>query len=120
MMDVNTKVRFVKSRNLDLIEGQILIAIKANDNPFMIAAKENVVTSNNSTINIKTSKYRVFVTVTKGEATVVANGQEKKIFEGRQLRFTTGGKPANINEVIEWAKEMQKKLKEQNKRNISL
>ena len=120
MMDVNTKVRFVKSRNLDLIEGQILIAIKANDNPFMIAAKENVVTSNNSTINIKASKYRVFVTVTKGEATVLANGLEKKIFEGRQLRFATGGKPANINEVIEWAKEMQKKLKKQNKRNINL
>ncbi len=120
MMDVNTKVRFVKSRNLDLIEGQILIAIKANDNPFMIAAKENVVTSNNSTINIKTSKYTVFVTVTKGEATVLANGLEKKIFEGRQLRFATGGKPANINDILEWAKEMQKKLKEQNKRNISL
>jgi hypothetical protein len=42
------------------------------------------------------------------------------VFEGRQLKLVTGGKPANINKVIQWAKEMQKKLKEQNKRNISL
>jgi len=120
IMDVNTKIKFVKSRNLNLIEGQILIAIKADDKPFMIAAKDNVITSNNSTIDIRLSKYRVLVTVTKGEATVVANGQEKKIFEGRQLRLLTGGRPTDINKVIQWAKEMQKKLKEQNKRNISL
>jgi ferric-dicitrate binding protein FerR (iron transport regulator) len=86
----------------------------------MIAAKDNVITSNNGTIDIRLSKYRVLVTVTKGEATVIANGLEKKIFEGRQLRFLTGGRPADINEVIKWAREMQKKLKEQNKRNISL
>ncbi|MCP4252854.1 MAG: FecR domain-containing protein, partial [Candidatus Scalindua sp.] len=120
IMDVNTKLKFVKNRNLNLMEGQILIAIKADDKPFMIAAKENVVNANNSTIDIRVSKYKALVTVTKGEATVVTNGQEKKIFEGRQLRFVTGGKPANINEVMEWAKEMQKKLKEQNKRNINL
>ena len=120
IMDVDTEIKFVKSRNLNLIEGQILIAIKADDKPFVIAAKDNIVTSNNSNIDIRISKHRVFVTVTKGEATVVTNGQEKKIFEGRQLRFVTGGKPANINKIIKWAKEMQKKLKEQNKRNISM
>jgi Tat protein translocase TatC len=120
IMDVDTEIKFVKNRNLHLIDGQILIVIKADEKPFMIAAKDNVVTSNNSTIDIRISKHRVFVTVTKGEATVVANGQEKKIFEGRQLRYVTGGRPANINKVIKWAKEMRKKLKEQNKRNISL
>ena len=114
------KVKFVKSRNLNLIEGQILIAIKADDKPFMIVANDNVITSNNSTIDIRLSKYRVLVTVTRGEATVVTNGQEKKIFEGRQLRFLTGGRSADINKVIDWAKEMRKKLKEQNRRNISL
>jgi len=120
IMDVDTEIRLVKSRKLDLINGQILIAIKADEKPFMIAAKDNVVTSNNSNIDIRISKHTVFVTVTKGEATVVANGVEKKIFEGRQLKFVTGGKQTNINEVIKWAKEMQKKLKEQNKRNTSL
>ncbi len=120
IMDDNTKVKFVKNRNLNLIDGQILLVVKANDNPFMIAANDNVVTSNDSTINIKVSKHTVLVTVTKGKATVIANGQEKKIFEGKQLRFVTGGRPANINETINWAKEMQKNLKEQNKRNINL
>ncbi|KHE90753.1 MAG: twin-arginine translocase subunit TatC [Candidatus Scalindua rubra] len=120
IMDVNTTIKFVKSRNLNLIKGQILIAIKADDKPFMVAAKDNVITSNNSNIDIRVSKYTVFVTVTKGKATVVANGQEKKIFEGRQLRFTTGGKATDINKIIKWAKEMQKKLKEQNKRYINM
>ncbi len=120
IMDVDTEIKFVKSRNLNLIEGQILIAIKADEKPFMIATKNNIITSNNSNIDIRISKHTIFVTVTKGEATVVVNGQERKVFEGRQLKLVTGGKPANINKVIQWAKEMQKKLKEQNKRNISL
>ncbi len=120
IMDVNTKIKFVKNRNLNLINGQILIAIKADDEPFMIAAKDHVVTSSDSNIDIRISKHKVYVTVTKGEAIVTTNGQEKKIFEGRQLRFTTGGRPADINKVIQWAKEMQQKLKEQNKRNAGL
>ncbi|MHC4307052.1 MAG: twin-arginine translocase subunit TatC [Planctomycetota bacterium] len=120
IMDIDTEIKFVKNRNLNLIEGQILIAIKADEKPFMIAVKDNIVTSNNSNIDIRISKHTIFVTVTKGEATVVVNGQERKVFEGRQLKLVTGGKPANINKVIQWAKEMQKKLKEQNKRNISL
>ncbi len=111
IMDDNTKIRFVKNRNINLIDGQILLVVKEHDNPFMIAANDNVVTSNDSTINIKVSKHTVLVTVTKGKATVIANGQEKKIFEGRQLRFVTGGRPANVNEAIDWAKEMQMNLK---------
>jgi len=120
IMDVNTEIRFVKSRNIKLIEGQILIAIKADEKSFMIAANDNVITSKNGNIDIRISKHTVYVTVTKGEATVSANGQEKRIFEGRQLRFVTGGRPANINRVIKWANEIRKKLKEQNKRNISM
>ncbi len=112
IMDANTEIRFIKNRNLNLIDGQILIAIKADEKPFMIAAKDNVVTSHNGNIDIRISKHTVFVTVTKGKATAITNGQEKKIFEGRQLKLVTGGKPVNINKVIRWAKEMQKKLKE--------
>ena len=120
IMDVNTEIKVVKNRNLNLIEGQILITIKEDEKPFMIAVNNNIVTSNNSNIDIRMSKHMIYVTVTKGEATVVVNGQERKVFEGRQLKLRTGGRPADINKVIQWAKEMQKKLKEQNKRNISL
>jgi len=120
IMDVNTEIKFVKNRKLDLLNGQILLSIKADEKPFMIAANNNVITSNDGNIDIKISRHIVFVTVTKGEAVVVANGEEKKVFEGRQLRVATGGSPTNVDSVIRWAKEMRKKLNEQNKRNLSL
>ncbi len=120
IMDVNTEIKFVKNRNLDLLNGQILLSIKADEKPFMIAANNNVITSNAGNVDIRISKHMVFVTVTEGEAIVVANGEKKKVFEGRQLKLVTGGEPTNIDKVIKWAKEMRKKLKEQNKRDLSL
>jgi len=120
IMDVNTEIMLVKNRNLKLLNGQILISIKANDKPFLIAAINNVVSSNDGNIDIRISNHMVFVTATKGDVVVVENGEEKKVFEGRQVKLITGGKPANIERVIKWAKEMRRKLKEQNKRNLSL
>ena len=120
IMDVNTEIKFVKNRKLDLLNGQILLSIKADEKPFMIAANNNVITLNDGNVDIKISRHIVFVTVTKGEAIVVANGEEKKVFEGRRLRVVTGGTPTNVESVIRWAKEMRRKLKEQNKRNINL
>jgi Tat protein translocase TatC len=120
IMDVNTEIKFVKNRKLDLLNGQILLSIKADEKPFMIAANNNVITSNDGNVDIRISEHMVFVTVTEGEAIVVANGEKKKVFEGRQLKLVTGGEPANIDKIIKWAKEMRKKLKEQNKRNIGL
>ena len=120
IMDVNTEIKFVKNRKLDLLNGQILLSIKADKKPFMIAANNNVITSNDGNVDIRISKHMVFVTVTEGEAIVVANGEKKKVFEGRQLKLVTGGEPTNIDKVIKWAKEMRKKLKEQNKRDLSL
>ena len=118
-MDVNTEIKFVKNRKLDLQNGQILLSIKADEKPFMMDANNNIVTANDGNVDVKISEHMVFVTVTKGEATVIANGEEKKVFEGRQLKVATGGEPANIDSVIKWAKEMRKKLKEQNKLNLS-
>ncbi len=120
IMDVNTEIKFVKNRKLDLLNGQILLSIKADEKPFMIAANNNVITSNAGNVDIRISKHVVFVTVTEGEAIVVANGEKKKVFEGRQLKLVTGGEPANIDNIIKWAKEMRKKLEEQNKLNLGL
>ena len=120
IMDVNTEIKFVKNRKLDLLNGQILLSIKADEKPFMIAANNNVITSNDGNVDIRISKHMVFVTVTEGEAIVVTNGEKKKVFEGRQLKLVTGGEPANIDKVLKWAKEMRKKLEEQNKRNLGL
>jgi Tat protein translocase TatC len=120
IMDVNTEIKLVKSRNLNLLTGQILISIKANDKTFLIAAKNNIISSNNGNIDIRILNHMVFVTATKGNVVVVENGNEKKVLEGRQVKLITGGKPANIERVIKWAKEMRSKLKAQNKRNLSL
>ena len=121
IMDVNTEIKFVKNRKLDLLNGQILLSIKADEKPFMIAANNNVITSNDGNVDIRISKHMVFVTVTEGEAIVVANGEKKKVFEGRQLKLVTGGEPANIDKVLKWAKkEMRKKLEEQNNWNLGL
>ncbi|MBS1258455.1 MAG: Sec-independent protein translocase protein TatC [Candidatus Scalindua arabica] len=120
IMDVNTEIKFVKNRKLDLLNGQILLSIKADDKPFMIAANNNIITSNAGNVDIRISRHLVFVTVTEGEAIVVANGEKKKVFEGRQLKLVTGGEPANIDKVLKWAKEMRKKLEEQNKLSLGL
>lgn len=119
IMDVNTEIKFVKNRKLDLLNGQILLSVKSDEKPFMIAANNNIVTANDGNVDVRISEHMVFVTVTKGEATVIANGEEKKVFEGRQLKVVTGGEPANIDSVIKWAKEMRKRLKEQNKLNLN-
>ena len=120
IMDVNTEIKLVKSRNINLLHGQILISIKASEKAFLIAANDNVISSTDGNIDIRISKHAVFVTATKGDVLVVENGEKKKVFEGRQAKLITGGKPANIEKVIKWAKEMRRKLKEQNKRDLSL
>ncbi len=120
IMDVNTEIRLVKNRNLNLLTGQILISIKANEKPFLIAANSNIISSNDGNVDVRILNHMVFVTATKGDVVVVEDGEEKKVFEGRQVKLITGGKPANIERVIKWAKEMRKKLKGQNKRNLSL
>jgi len=120
IMDVNTEIKLVKSRNLSLLTGQILISIKANEKPFLIEANNNIISSCDGNIDVRILNHMVFVTSTKGDVVVVENGEEKKVFEGRQVKLITGGKPANIERVIKWAKEMRRQLKEQNKRNLSL
>lgn len=120
IMDVNTEIKLVKNRNLNLLNGQILLSIKTSEKPFLIAANNNIVSSNGGNVDIRTSNHMVFVTATKGDVVVIENGKEKKVFEGRQVKLITGGKPANIERVIKWAKEMRRQLKEQNKRNLSL
>ncbi|ODS33816.1 MAG: sec independent translocase tatC [Candidatus Scalindua rubra] len=111
IMDVNTEIKLIENRKLGLLKGQILISIKASEKPFMITANNNIVTANDSNVDIRISKYMIFVTVTKGEAIVVANGEERKVIEGRQLKVVTGGEPINVDSVIKWSNEMRKRIK---------
>lgn len=113
ILDVDTEIKLVGNRKIDLLNGQILVSIEANEAPFMITANDSVISANDGSLNIKISGYKVLVTATEGVATVMSNGEEKKIFNGRQLKLTTGGVPVKIETVIKWAKEMQKLIKKE-------
>lgn len=115
IMDVGTEIKLIEKRNLALLKGQILASIKADEKPFRITSNNSTITANGANLDIRVSGYKTFVTATKGKATVISNGQEKEVFEGRQLKVVTGGKPVNIDSVIKWAKEMQKRIKKNKK-----
>jgi hypothetical protein len=112
IMDRETEIKLVEKRKLRLLKGQILISINADEAPFTIMASDCVITANDGNIDIKISGYQVFVTAAEGIATVTSEGEEKKVYEGRQLKILTGGKPVNVDTVVKWAKEIQKLVKE--------
>ena len=101
----------MENRRLDLLSGQILVSIKDDEDPFTINANDSIVTANDGSIDIKISGYNIFVTVTEGMAAVASDGEEKKVYEGRQLKITTGGEPVKVDTIINWAKELQKLMK---------
>ncbi|MFQ5964429.1 MAG: twin-arginine translocase subunit TatC [Candidatus Scalinduaceae bacterium] len=108
IMDVDTEIKLIGKRKIDISKGQILVSIKADANPFTITANNSNVTANDSNIDIKVSEHRIFVTVTKGKATVTSEGEVKEVFEGKQLKIVTGGEPVNVDSITKWAKEMQR------------
>ncbi len=112
IMDIETEVRLEEKRKLNLLKGQILVSIKADDRPFAIMAKDSMVTANDGNIDVKISGHVVFVTAMEGIATVASDGEEKRVYEGRQLKITTGGEPVDVNSVTKWAKEIQKLIKD--------
>ena len=112
IMDVDTEIKLVEKRKFDLSKGQILVSIKADEYPFTVTANDTIITSNDGNVDIKISGYMVLVMVTEGTATVASDGEEKKIYEGRQLKVITGGEPVDVDSVTRWAKEMQKLIKE--------
>ncbi|MFQ5712462.1 MAG: twin-arginine translocase subunit TatC [Candidatus Scalinduaceae bacterium] len=113
IMDVDTGIKLVEKRKINLLKGQVLVTIKADEDPFAITASDSIITANNGNIDVKISGYTVVVTVAEGAATVVSDGEEKKVLEGRQLKAVTGGEPINVDGVTKWSKEIQKLIKEE-------
>jgi ferric-dicitrate binding protein FerR (iron transport regulator) len=111
-MDVDTVIKLVEKRKIALLKGQILVTIKANDNPFSITANDSIITANDGNIDVKILGYTVLITVAEGVATVVSDGEERKVLAGRQLKVVTGGEPVNVDGVTKWSKEMRKLIKE--------
>lgn len=112
IMDVDTAIKLVEKRRIDLLKGQILVTIKADDDHFSITANDSIITANDGNIDVKILGYTVLITVAEGVATVVSDGEERKVLEGRQLKVVTGGEPVNVDGVTKWSKEMRKLIKE--------
>lgn len=112
IMDMDTRIRLVEKRKIDFLKGQILVTIKTDDDPFSITANGSIITANKGSIDVEISGYAVLITAVEGVATVTIGGEEKKIFEGRQLRAVTGGEPVNIKSVTKWANDMWKSVNE--------
>jgi len=118
IMDVDTNVRVVKERNLDIVKGQILLCIHAEENPFTITANESIVSAHDADIDIKVSEFEVHVTPARGSVTVSTGGEEKEVLEGRQLKVIRGGEPVNLKSVTQWAEEMRKRIKEDKDKTV--
>ncbi|MEE9260659.1 MAG: twin-arginine translocase subunit TatC [Candidatus Scalindua sediminis] len=112
IMDMDTEIKLVEKRRIALLKGQILVTIKADDDPFSITANDSIITANDGNIDVKISGYTVLITVEEGVATVVSDGEERKVLAGRQLKVVTGGEPVNVDGVTKWSKEMRKLIKE--------
>ena len=112
IMNVDTNVRIVKERNLDIAKGQVLLCIHAEEKPFTITANESIVSAHDADIDIRVSEFEVHVTPARGSVTVSTGGEEKEVLEGRQLKVIRGGEPVNIKSVTQWAEEMRKRIKE--------
>jgi sec-independent protein translocase protein TatC len=112
IMNMDTEIMLVEKRKIDLLKGQMLVTIKADEDPFSITANDSIITANEGSIDVKISGYSVLVTVAEGVAKVASDGEEKKVLEGRQLRAVTGGEPVSIDGVTKWANEMRKPIKD--------
>ena len=112
IMDVDTAIKLVEKRRIALLKGQILVTIKADEDPFAITANDSIITANDGNIDVKISGYTVLITVEEGVATVVSDGEERKVLEGRQLKAVTGGEPVNVDSITKWANEMRKLIRE--------
>ncbi|MBI4008026.1 MAG: twin-arginine translocase subunit TatC, partial [Planctomycetes bacterium] len=105
--NMNTRIRINKGRSLGLITGQVLITIKKSDKPFEIATGNGNVITSEGEIDVEASEFMTTVTVVRGSATLSANNEEKKVFEGRQAKMTVGGEPVDVNDITKWAGEIK-------------
>lgn len=116
IMDVDTNIKLVEKRKLDIVQGQILAKIFGEKEPFTVTAHKSSVSANEAEIDIQVSEYMILVIPTRGSATVVTGGEEQEVLEGRQLKIITGGEPVDTKSVTKWAREMKKRIQKEEKK----
>ncbi|MEK6728399.1 MAG: twin-arginine translocase subunit TatC [Planctomycetota bacterium] len=102
-VDVHTEVQFLDPCKLRLKTGQIIIAIIESSAPIEIDTPNGTVRTNKGTLNIQARELATIVTAVKGDATLLLEGEEKKLLEGRQHKMSIGGEPVDIGTIINWS-----------------
>ncbi len=102
-IDANTEVHFHDAWKIRLKTGQVLISMKESDVPFEIDTPNGRIRTNKGTVNIRAGDFETIVTAVKGEATLLVEGEEKRLLEGRQHKMTIGGEPVDIGTIINWS-----------------
>ena len=62
-----------------------------------------MVRTSKGTLNIQARELVTIVTAVKGDATLLLEGEEKKLLEGRQHKMSIGGEPVDIGAIINWS-----------------
>ena len=102
-MDANTEVYFHDAWKIRLKTGQVLISMKESEVHFEIDTPNGRIRTNKGTVNIRAGDFETIVTAVKGEATLLVEGEEKRLLEGRQHKMTIGGEPVDIGAIINWS-----------------
>lgn len=102
-IDENTEIHFIDLWRIRLTTGQILVSVRESKIPFEIDTPNGRIRTNNGTLNIQAKDLMTIVTAVKGEATLLLEGEEKKLLEGRQHTLSIGGEPVDIDPIINWS-----------------
>ncbi|MCF6147427.1 MAG: twin-arginine translocase subunit TatC [Candidatus Kuenenia sp.] len=102
-MDSNTEMSFVNPWKINVKKGQLFISLEKLKKNLEIFTPNGKMVTNNGIFNLRITDYVTIVTAVKGEATLLAEGEEKKLLEGRQRKMTIGGEPVDIHSIIDWS-----------------
>ncbi|MBU6390692.1 MAG: twin-arginine translocase subunit TatC [Planctomycetes bacterium] len=102
-LDENTEVYFIDPLKIHLKAGQILVSLKESGVPLEIHTPNGRIRTNKGTLNVLAKDFVTIVTAVKGDATLLLEGEEKKLLEGRQHKMSIGGEPVDIGTIINWS-----------------
>ena len=102
-VDANTEVYFIGPWKIQLKTGQVIVSVKESEVPMEVDTSNGRIRTNKGTLNIQARDIVTIVTAVKGDATLLLEGEEKKLLEGRQYKMSIGGEPVDIGSTINWS-----------------
>lgn len=106
-MDNNSAVRLSAKNAIHLIDGQIFIKVPEIQHDFTTSTPNGNIRSSHGDVNITALPHETIVTVAKGAAALSNGYTEETILAGRQGRMVIGGEAVNVDDIIEWTKQIK-------------